>query len=168
MANASLYLDSMRELSVALEKAMALTQNRLEVKTEFERIQSTPENDSKMIWNTVLDAMPKITRLREAETSIQKDYLERLRNSVRIVLEYLLTLEESDLTGASNDGPQKHLQLLYEVIISRYTNDEERVDVDRGLAEQVLDKLDSYSQQQNAIIIKELVNKILENCNYVG
>lgn len=168
MANASLYLDSMRELSVALEKAMALTQNRLEVKTEFERIQSTPENDSKMIWNTVLDAMPKITRLREAETSIQKDYLERLRNSVRIVLEYLLMLEESDLTGASNDGPQKHLQLLYEVIISRYTNDEERVDVDRGLAEQVLDKLDSYSQQQNAIIIKELVNKILENCNYVG
>lgn len=162
MANALFYLDSMRELSVALEKAMLLTQIRLKIKAEYERIQTVPDNNSKALWDTVFESMPRISKLQEEEKKVQNEYVDRISESFRTILRYMITLDESDVIDPSEDGPQKHLQLLYDVIVSRYANDKGKILVDSELVAQALTILDFYSQWPKVNAMKELVNKI---CN---
>ena len=160
MADFALYVDSLQDLSVALEKIMALTSVRKQIKVEYSRIPIGAEVDHKAIIDALFDAMPRVTRLQAEEkelNSLAADYVSR---SIKTALRYVLSLEKEDVEDRSLNGLQKHLQILVDVLDAHYIHKGDSNSIDEEQFDQALQKLDTFPIESQVSDIRDIVLKL--------
>lgn len=167
---ANTLLSSMRALSSALDKAIALTQTRAKIMDEQSRAQHFTEKEATVMWTTMLDVLPRITRLKEEEQLLMHEYIEQMQLSIKDAFEYILSLSDSDFSGAPVSALKEHLSLLRKVASSQAVPEEEKIRVDPLLARRAYQRIATAPNSPQVESINEDVTKLMNviGANYVG
>lgn len=171
MADNNLYLDSLKFMSVALEKSVALSSIRGQIKNAYSRIPSSPGNDHKMMMDTLFDALLHISKLQDDEKELKRSYVEELNKTINSIISYIYTIDKADLNEPYIASLQKYLQVLLEVISSSSTIMKEGTySIDAVRAHEVLQKFSTYGGIPQADNIIEKIKKMftLIGISYVG
>ena len=170
MANYSIYLESLQALSAALRSAMSLIDVRQAILRQYSLMPSSPtDGNQTAFFDAIFDVLPQIEKLREEEKLCRKEYSEFTNESFNSALEYILTCKDADISASSVSGFLQHLNLLNAVVIDRKAKGEEGLSFDKDRYLHVLEKVDTFSDVEQARAIKQSFQKIIDTEeSYVG
>ena len=159
MADSKLYLDSLKSMSLALEKMLALEEVKKQIKAEYERIPKNNGSDSKVMLDALVKVFPIISNLQEQEKLLKSEIAEQISKSLNNALAFIKTYDLKDFEDEKMSGIEKHFQILYDVITS-HSVDIDSISIKPNILPQTLEKLDPLRENPMANRVIEKIEKI--------
>lgn len=163
MANYSIYLESLQALSAAIKSAMSLIEVRQEILHQYSLLPSAPTDSNQTVFlDAIFEILPKIEELRNKEKMCRKDYSDQINKSFQNALDYILSLDDADISVHSISGFIRHLNLVSNIIEDRKKKGEEALSYDKVEYSLVLKKLDSFTEVEQAKALKQAFQQIID------